>query len=315
MFAFIRSRLLQLMRVPHDPVPPFGAPGSIRVFRAGKNFFYVRLARWIAAQVGAVIGIAVSIAFLAGVRNEYNAARRAETQPPPAAASAAVNPSAPAPAPTRTEFPRDARTKKNRDSAKRAVAQRIPTWVLPLVEVLELVGIAGFLFQLPVTFAAVRLDWEMRWYIVTDRSLRIRAGIWSLQETTMSFANLQQVEMSQGPLQRLLGIADVRVQSAGGGSVPEHGKDAGESLHTGIFHGVDNAQEIRDLILERLRLFRQAGLGDPDDPHAAHDGRSAHTTSDAPAPSDALAAARELLAETRALRGALSRPTSATGTE
>jgi membrane protein YdbS with pleckstrin-like domain len=150
-----------------------------------------------------------------------------------------------------------------------------------------------------VTFAAVRLEFELHWYIVTDRSLRIRTGLLRLQESTMSFANLQQVEVKQGPLQRLLGLADLRVQSAGGSDRPE--QPGVESLHTGIFHSVENATEIRDLILERLRKFRETGLGDPDD-HGHH----APVTVGAAMPhSDALAAAREVLAETRALRQAL----------
>jgi len=70
-----------------------------------------------------------------------------------------------------------------------AFVERTPPWVMDLITLAELLAILGFLAQLPVTFAAVRLDWELRWYIVTDRSLRIRAGLWSLQESTMSFAN------------------------------------------------------------------------------------------------------------------------------
>jgi len=124
----------------------------------------------------------------------------------------------------------------------------------------------------------------------------------------MSFANLQQVEVQQGPLQRLLGLADVHVQSAGGGSNhdPRHGQTE-DSLHTGIFHSVDNATEIRDLILERLRHFRQAGLGDPDDHHDHAVVGGVPPPREASAPDgDTLAAAHELLAEARALRSALS---------
>ena len=33
----------------------------------------------------------------------------------------------------------------------------------------------------------------------------------------------------------------------------------------GYFRGVDNGEEIRDLMLERLRVLRSAGLGDLDD--------------------------------------------------
>jgi uncharacterized membrane protein YdbT with pleckstrin-like domain len=181
------------------------------------------------------------------------------------------------------------------------VAARWPGWVFPLLKLAELGGILLYLGQIPVTYAMARLDYELRWYIVTDRSLRIRSGLASVQESTMSFANVQQVVVSQGPLQRVLGIADVRVQSAGGGGGGEsHQKGAGDSLHTGIFHGVNNANEIRDLILERLRRFRETGLGDPDEPPTAPVSVAAE-----PPASTALVAARELLSEARALRQAL----------
>jgi hypothetical protein len=201
------------------------------------------------------------------------------------------------------------------------LALRLPPWAFPLIWVLKLIGFTLYLAQIPFTYAVRRLDYELRWYIVTDRSLRIRTGLVRLQESTMSFANLQQVEVKQDPLQRLLGLADVHVQSAGGGGGGQQGRGQGQmidSLHTGIFHSVDNATEIRDLILDRLRQFRQAGLGDPDDHHEhphvggvlssstiAAASATAESRDASLANSDALAAVREVLAEARALRTAL----------
>jgi hypothetical protein len=299
--------LLRWLRVPPDPEPPFGAPGSIRVFRAGNRFYHVRLARWAFAQLGTAVGIAFTVAFIAEMREEHERIHLAKAEQARAAAAAPaptppaqpppVQPAPPAVAATDAEpapTTRKSRQRRRGQSPQELLA-RLPPWGMTAIQVFELLGIIGFLLQLPVTFTAVRLDWKYRWYIVTDRSLRIRAGLWALQESTMSFANLQQVEVRQGPVQRLLGIADVRVQSAGGGSGGPEGQEAHDSLHTGIFHGVDNASEIRDLILERLRHFREAGLGDPDD---------AATATVPAAPDDALAAAREALAEARALRAA-----------
>ena len=164
------------------------------------------------------------------------------------------------------------------------------------VNVVKAFSVLVFLAQIPVTYAMVRLDWEMRWYIVSDRSLRIRAGIWHVQEMTMTFANIQQISVHQGPLQRLLGIHDLEVSTAGGGAPmhPAHGGHA-NSGHRGFFHGIDNAPEIRDMMLERLRQLRDTGLGDPDEPETAH---APARASEAPV----LAAARELLREAQALR-------------
>lgn len=331
MFDPLRDRVLRFMRVPREPEPPAGAPGSVKVFRAGRNFYKLKLTGWAIGQVGALIGIIVSLAFLDRIEREveqYRESRRTlavvEAKQAAALKAAAAN-SAPAavtvgeatslpPAPEAQSAPPPPTEKsaakakgKRRDRANAGLGRiidRSPWWVFPLLKFLEYGGIVVYLLQIPVTYAMVRLDWEQRWYIVTDRSLRIRTGLATVLESTMSFANLQQVVVTQGPLQRLLGLADVRVQSAGGGGSEHQHPGAEPSLHTGIFHGVEQASEIRDLILKRLRVFRQAGLGDPDDHSAGEQKEIAPVQS---ATGDrTLAAAQELLTEVRALRALLS---------
>jgi membrane protein YdbS with pleckstrin-like domain len=149
-----------------------------------------------------------------------------------------------------------------------------------------------------VTYFSLRLSYEMRWYKVTDRSLRIRDGVWNVNEMTLTFANIQNISITQGPLERLFGISDVRVQTAGGGggsSSGPHGKSdgSGSNLHVAVFRGVDNPEEIRNLMLDRLRSVRSTGLGDPDDSHV-------------PVPSvDTLSLLAALRDEARALRKAM----------
>lgn len=299
----LRQFLLRFLRVPPEPQPPIGAPGSIKLFRAGHNYFKLRLVRWGLTQVGAVFGIAFSLYFFSQVEAKFEAVATAAAQPAPAAAPAPASDApaqvvAAAPAPERPLSKR-ARRDRAREEQTRQFLTNWGPWVFPGLRLLEYGAIALFILQIPVTLAATRLEFEQHWYIVTDRSLRIRTGIFQLTESTMSFANLQQVEVKQGPLQRLLGLADVQVQSAGGGGAPDE-KHVHDSLHTGVFHSVENAPEIRDLILERLRRFRQAGLGDPDD-HQHHEVEPVVGA----APGDALSAAQELLAETKALRAAI----------
>ena len=165
---------------------------------------------------------------------------------------------------------------------------------------LEVAGVIGYLVQLPLSVLPVILDWELRWYIVTDRSLRIREGVWKVSEMTLTFANVQEVSIRQGPVERLFGIANLRVRTAGGGGrAQQPGESEEKSGHIGYFRGVDNAPAIRDLILERLKRLRDAGLGDPDQPHAEAADAEAIPT---PGITDA---ARELLEEARALRRSL----------
>ncbi len=304
MFDRIRSLVLRALRVPAEPTPPLGAPGSVRIFRAAPNFYRLRLVEWLLAQAGAAFGLGLSIVFLFAVEAEIEQVR---AQPPSTAAVAPADaPAQAAPATTRRAkpSPRDRALAPFHQAARSAAG--LPPWVLMVAHVFKIGAVLVFLAQLPFSYAAVRLEYEQHWYIVTDRSLRIRHGLISVLESTMSFANLQQVVVHQGPLQRLLGLADVRVQSAGGGGDQHDDKKHGESLHTGVFRGVANATEIRDLILERLRLFRETGLGDSDEPRALP--RAAPPALPSPAAPETRAAAGELLAEARALRAALTPP-------
>jgi uncharacterized membrane protein YdbT with pleckstrin-like domain len=152
---------------------------------------------------------------------------------------------------------------------------------------------SALLLRVALGYAVLRLDYEMRWYMVSDRAIRIREGIATVREKTIALANVQQISLRQGPLQRLLGIADVEVRTAGGGSSQSgpHGKQGREEpMHVGYFRGVSNAEEIRDVVRTGVRRQRNAGLGDPDDDAIAAPAAAASTAA------DALAEARKLRA-------------------
>lgn len=115
-----------------------------------------------------------------------------------------------------------------------------------------------------LAYIGIHLRYDTTWYVVSNRSLRLRRGIWIIHETTITFENIQNVVVQQGPLQRWFGIADVLIQTAGGGTgASSHGQTpAWAGSHLGLFEGVANAHEIRDLIWHRVRATRSAGLND-----------------------------------------------------
>ncbi|MBI5087286.1 MAG: PH domain-containing protein [Acidobacteria bacterium] len=237
MLERVRAELLRALRVPHEPAPPEGSPESIRVFRAGRNYYRWRVVMWALTQVGVLLGFTMALLVFG------------------------------------------------------PVARRLPPWMKVTWQVAEAVTLTGLVASAPVTLYAQRLNYELRWYIVTDRSLRIRCGIWDVEELTMTFANIQDIRLKAGPLQGWLGLADLEVSSAGGGGSIEHSAVAG--TRAARFAGIDNAEMVRDLIVERLRQYRDTGLGDTDAetqaPHSAED------------------AARGVLDEVRALRAAMAK--------
>jgi uncharacterized membrane protein YdbT with pleckstrin-like domain len=166
--------------------------------------------------------------------------------------------------------------------------RRAPDWARIAAAVALVLVWSAFLATAAIALLSRRLNYGLRWYIVTDRSLRIRSGIFQMNELTMTYSNVQEIRVTSGPLQLLLGIADVEVQAAGGGGDGQHGRGG----HVGRFTGVAHAAEIRDLIVDRLRQYRDSGLGEA-------------TPAATSQPASDLAAAKSVLAEVRALRGVL----------
>jgi membrane protein YdbS with pleckstrin-like domain len=112
-----------------------------------------------------------------------------------------------------------------------------------------------------VVYVALHLRFDTTWYVMSGRSLRIRRGIWVLREMTITFENVQNIKVTQGPLMRYYGIKNLVVETAGaaGGSAHER---FGPAENQAVVEGVANADELRELILARVRASRSAGLGD-----------------------------------------------------
>jgi membrane protein YdbS with pleckstrin-like domain len=155
-----------------------------------------------------------------------------------------------------------------------------------------------------ITVAVIRLEYDLRQYVVTDKTIRIRSGAVVVSEATITFANVQDVEISQGPLQRWFGIADLIVHTAGG-SAPSQKGGHGNVSHRGLIAGIERPAELRDFILERLRIYRDSGLGDVDDPTRAVHGSTPATPEDHSTWQEALA---DLRSATEELRRAVANP-------
>ncbi|MCW5776124.1 MAG: PH domain-containing protein [Phycisphaeraceae bacterium] len=150
-----------------------------------------------------------------------------------------------------------------------------------------------------IAYVAILLRYDTTWYVFTPRSLRIRRGIWTIRESTITFENVQNVAVRQGPLQRHFGVADLHVQTAGGGGVAgPHGAQPGAGAHHGLIEGVADAPALRDAIMRHVTASRSAGLGDERDTAPLARPASATLTP------EHCAVLREIREAARALRGA-----------
>jgi membrane protein YdbS with pleckstrin-like domain len=123
----------------------------------------------------------------------------------------------------------------------------------------------GFIFVLisgVIRLVFLRLQYDCTWYVLTTRAMRIRRGLWVIHETTITYDNIQNVTVKQGPIQRLFKLSDIEVETAGGGGVADSGKKGSDSSHSGRIEGVVDPERLRELIMTQVRLSRSSGLGD-----------------------------------------------------
>ena len=130
----------------------------------------------------------------------------------------------------------------------------------PLGLVLVVPALALALLPDIVAYVAIHLRYDTMWYVMSDRSLRCRRGIWQIVEHTITFENVQDIHVKRGPVQHFFGISNIVVETAGASEGEGENKFA--VGNKAILEGIDNPQEIRGLIMERVRSSRGAGLGD-----------------------------------------------------
>lgn len=65
------------------------------------------------------------------------------------------------------------------------------------------------------------LDWRMRTFSFDGEVLRVDHGVLSRNHRSLDVARIQQVEIQRGAIQRLVGLAAIRVETAGGATEPE----------------------------------------------------------------------------------------------
>jgi len=129
---------------------------------------------------------------------------------------------------------------------------------------IEAIAVIAFAVQALATWIALRWNYERRFYVLTDRCLRIQEGTWTFRERTFTLSRLQQVGLQQNPLQRLLGLSDIVVSTAGGGSKSkaEEGGGEEESLHAGHLRGLFDPIPVREHLVARMKAHLDGGLGD-----------------------------------------------------
>jgi putative membrane protein len=107
------------------------------------------------------------------------------------------------------------------------VIDQLRGFILPII-VLSLIGgrgggesltraaiYTGLGIVVSTTMSAI--NWSTTRWFITDDSVRLRTGVLSENVTVVPFDRVQAIDTTRGPIQRLFGVVEAQVQTAGGG--------------------------------------------------------------------------------------------------
>lgn len=111
-----------------------------------------------------------------------------------------------------------------------------------------------------VAYIAIHLRYDTIWYGVSNRGVYIRRGIVVIVEHSITLENVQNVVVHRGPIEQIFGLSSITIETAGAAAGGEQ-----DDLVVGnkaIMVGLEQADEIRELVMKRVKQSRSAGLGD-----------------------------------------------------
>ncbi|MEM8929970.1 MAG: PH domain-containing protein [Acidobacteriota bacterium] len=268
------GKILAWLKVEERPEPPPGAGADLRIFRASRQHLRYLFLGWGLKQASALLGILISLAYFAGWDIPF------------------------------------ANMDPFREWLDEADVQAGPFQIDLAVWIhrLEIFALATFGIQMTISGWWLHLSWRLHWYMVGDEMMRIREGLWQVREQTFTISKIQNMTVHQNILQKLFGIGDLEVHTAGGGGKSDDEDDEKGQLHVGWFRGMDDPWALRDELRAGLSRFAGSGLGaeDHDEAIAPAAPPASPEPFSAGASGGLVEAARELRDEARHLRHAFA---------
>ncbi|MEX2528280.1 MAG: PH domain-containing protein [Gemmatimonadota bacterium] len=131
-------------------------------------------------------------------------------------------------------------------------------------------------------------------YRFDDDGVSMSWGRFFHRETYLTYRRIQDIQVSRGVIQRRLGLADLQLQTASGGSGAEM-----------KIEGVRNPDRLRDFLYERMRGARDDGPGKvPGEVPGEAPGEAPEAAHTAAPPQEALHLLREIRDELRRVNAA-----------
>ena len=123
-----------------------------------------------------------------------------------------------------------------------------------------------FIIMIPVLFWIPRAYQALE-YSIEEDSVKMKEGVFWKKHVTVPYLKITNVDVTQGPIQRALGIGVIHVQTAGAGG------QQGQKSELKI-NGVKNPDELRDQIFKNIKTYHLNRSRDLEKPVTSADGKA-----------------------------------------
>ena len=133
------------------------------------------------------------------------------------------------------------RTPVMRTAPIKPAAIRYQMWGTAILLVCFVVTIPLIPVILPIAFYFTKRYYERLEVVLTRRDLKVRRGIWNIEEKSVPLEKITDLALNQGPLMRLFDIKGMKVETAG--------QSSSGALIT--ITGIEDVDDFRDAVLDQ----------------------------------------------------------------
>ncbi|MBO3841407.1 MAG: PH domain-containing protein [Candidatus Brockarchaeota archaeon] len=98
----------------------------------------------------------------------------------------------------------------------------------------------------------INLYYSSVFYTFTENEIIVERGIWWKNNSIVPYNRITNVDIRQGPLSRILGLWEIRIQTAGYHDTSGGGIEVAEA----ILQGIKNIDEVKSFILSKVRELK-----------------------------------------------------------
>lgn len=118
----------------------------------------------------------------------------------------------------------------------------ISSVVITTITLILLIPVLITLYWIPRYYTSIR-------YMLTANEIEWRRGVWFRKTGIVPYNRITNVDISQGPISRKLGIASLKIQTAGY-SMPSSGMGGAAEIK---LEGIEQYEELQELIMSHVR--------------------------------------------------------------